>query len=430
MLPMTTPRPTSRALGRQVLPVQHTVRPNEAFTGDTSFRSKATTRPAVLHWVFGNLRKRGSFEDYLVASAREAQRSAVRMHVTARSTVDPEVLRALMSAGVDVQCTPDDELNSLAHFARRVVRIRPTLVHCHFGSPSTSLALVAKLLGVRRFVFTDHGSRTALDVAGCPISPRRLRRRLYGSFIDLYLPVSDFVAEQIVREVGVPRGRIARLFNGIDVGRFRPASDQQERVAQRARQFGVAAELRCVVYVGQLTEEKGVADILAIQDEILRRHADVAFVWIGDGPLSIELERRLSPRVRYLGLRNDVEALLPLADVIVAPSRWHEAFCLTVAEAAAAGVPAIAARVGGVPEVVADGETGLLIPAGNPGALAAALDRLLGDDTLRLDMGAAARCRAEALFSLETMVATTFDHYRRLGLQIDPVAESHSPPDR
>lgn len=430
MLPVTTPRPTSRALGLQALPAPHTVRPSEAFTSDTSFRSEATTRPAVLHWVFGNLRKRGSFEDYLVASARVAQRSAVRMHVTARSMVDPEVLRTLLSAGVDVQCTPDDELNSLAHFARRVVRIRPTLVHCHFGSPSTPLALLAKLLGVRHFVFTDHGSRTTLDVAGRTISPRRLRRRLFGSFIDLYLPVSDFVAEQIVREVGVPRRRVARLFNGIDVGRFQPASDQQERGAQRARQFGVAAELRCVVYVGQLTEEKGVGDILAIQDEILRRHADVAFVWIGDGPLSGELERRLSPRVRYLGLRNDVEALLPLADVILAPSRWHEAFCLTVAEAAAAGVPAIAARVGGVPEVVADGETGLLIPAGNPGALAGALDSILSDDALRLGMGAAARRRAETLFTLEAMVATTFDHYRRLGLRIDPVAESHSPSNR
>mgnify|MGYP001807504860 FL=1 len=407
---MTALRPTLRALGSRTSPAQHTVRPDEAFAGNTSFRPEETARPAVLHWVFGNLRKRGSFEDYLVASANEARRSAVRMHVTARSTVEPRVLCDLLSAGVDVQCTPDDDLNSLVHFARRVIRTRPTLVHCHFGSPSTSLALVAKLLGVRHFVFTDHGSRTTLDVAGRTISPRRLRRRLYGSFIDLYLPVSDFVAEQIVREVGVPRGRVARLFNGIDVGRFRPASDQRERIAQRARQFGVAAELRCVVYVGQLTEEKGVGDILAIQDEVLRRHADVAFVWIGDGPLSVELERRLSPRVRYLDLRNDVDALLPLADFILAPSRWHEAFCLTDAEAAAAGVPAIATRVGGVPEVVADGETGLLIPAGNPGALAGALDRVLCDDTLRLGMGAAARRRAETLFNLETMVATTFDH--------------------
>ena len=410
--------------GLSTLPGERTIPLDDASRGYTTFLPFESGRRVVLHWVFGHLRKRGSFEDYLVEAAHEARRSSVGMRVVARSEIDPDVLGILLSAGVEVQCTPDDDLNSVLYFARQVARFRPTLVHCHFGSPSTSLALMAKMLGVRHFVFTDHGSRTTLDNGSRSPSLRRLRRRLYAGFIDLYLPVSDFVGDQIVREVGVARKRVARLFNGIDVRRFRPMSDQRARTLRRTRLFGVAPEHRCIVYVGQLTEEKGVGDILAIQDDILRRHADVAFIWIGDGPLSGALERKLSPRVRYLGLRNDVESLLPLADIILAPSRWHEAFCLTVAEAAAAGVPAIAARVGGVPEVVADGETGLLIPAADPAALASAIDRLLGDDALRLSMGAAARRRAEALFSLSAMVSDTFDHYRRLGLRTAPAAVS------
>ena len=410
--------------GLSTLPGERTIPLDDASRGYTTFLPFESGRRVVLHWVFGHLRKRGSFEDYLVEAAHEARRSSVGMRVVARSEIDPDVLGILMSAGVEVQCTPDDDLNSVLYFARQVARFRPTLVHCHFGSPSTSLALMAKMLGVRHFVFTDHGSRTTLDNGSRSPSLRRLRRRLYAGFIDLYLPVSDFVGDQIVREVGVARKRVARLFNGIDVHRFQPMSDQRARMLRRTRLFGVAPEHRCIVYVGQLTEEKGVGDILAIQDEILRRHADVAFIWIGDGPLSGALERKLSPRVRYLGLRNDVESLLPLADIILAPSRWHEAFCLTVAEAAAAGVPAIAARVGGVPEVVADGETGLLIPAADPAALAGAIDRLLGDDALRVSMGAAARRRAEALFSLSAMVSDTFDHYRRLGLRTAPAAVS------
>lgn len=382
----------------------------------TARRLLAAKRPLILHWVFCHLRKRGSYEDYLVAAGREAARRGFRLAIVARAIIEPDVLDALHAAGVDVQCVADEDLNSTLYFARQVLRLRPELVHCHFGSPSTSLALVAKMLGVRRFVFSDHGSRAELDTATGPFSPRHLRRRLYSRFIDLYLPVSAFVGSQIVREVGVSKELVVRLFNGVDTARFRPVTDRSAVVERRKRAFGLASGQRCVVYVGQLTKAKGVDDLLAIQNEILGRFPDVSFVWVGDGPLGPDVGRTVSPRVRYLGLRSDVETLLPLADVIVAPSCWHEAFCLTVAEAAAAGVPAVAARVGGIPEVVANGETGLLVAPGDRKALAAALGLLLADDRLRVRMGAAARRQAQMLFSLDTMVTSTFEHYRRLGL--------------
>jgi glycosyltransferase involved in cell wall biosynthesis len=380
-------------------------------------RPVAAKRPLILHWVFCHLRKRGSYEDYLIAAGREAARRGFRMAVVARAIIDADVMDALRGAGVDVQCVADEDLNSTLFFARQVLQLRPELVHCHFGSPSTSLAPIAKMLGVRRFVFTDHGSRTELDTGTARLSPRRLRRRLYGRFIDLYLPVSAFVGDQIVREVGASRDRVLRLFNGVDTQRFRPLGERETIARKRARAFGLAPGQRCVIYVGQLSEAKGVDDLLAIQSEILDRFPDVSVVWIGDGPLGAEVGRTASPRVRHLGLRSDVEMLLPLADVIVAPSRWHEAFCLTVAEAAAAGVPAVAARVGGIPEVVANGETGILFPPGDRKALAGSLGLLLADETLRTRMGTAARRQAQALFSLDVMVTSTFEHYRRLGLR-------------
>ena len=387
--------------------------------------SIAAEPPLVLHWVFGHLRKRGSFEDYLVAAGRMARQHGLAMHVVARSEIDPRVRTDLSDCGVAVDCTADEDLNSLGFFVRTVHRLRPTLVHCHFGSPSTSLALAAKALGVRRFVFTDHGSRTVLEDGPAPRSMgariRHLRRRLLARFIDLYLPVSGFVGAQVCREVGAPAGKVLRLFNGIDLARFVPIEDEGERDRQKRNKFGVGPGQRCVLYVGQLTAAKGVDDLLAIQDEVLRRHPDVTWIWVGDGELADAVLQHTSARAIHLGLRSDVDALLPAADLIVAPSRWHEAFCLTVAEAAAAGVPAVATTVGGIPEVVADGQTGLLVPPGDRATLLAAIDRLLGDEPRRRAMAEAARQRAEAAFSLAAMVQSTFNHYGALGV---PAARS------
>jgi glycosyltransferase involved in cell wall biosynthesis len=185
--------------------------------------------PVLLHWVFGNLRKRGSFEDYLVTAAQASAAAAVRLHVVTRPLVDPSVRAALEGCGVTVQGVPDESLDSSIFFIRTVAQLRPDLVHCHFGSPSTSLAFIAKALGVRRFVFTDHGSRAVLDEGAGPMSPRYLRRRWLSRFIDLYLPVSDFVGEQIRREVGVSADKVARLFNGVDLTRFQPVPDTRDR---------------------------------------------------------------------------------------------------------------------------------------------------------------------------------------------------------
>jgi hypothetical protein len=119
--------------------------------------------------VFGHLRKRGSFEDYLLAMAEASQRAGTRLHIVARLLVEPTVGAALEDRGVTVQCVSDEDLNSQSFFARTVARLRPGLVHCHFGSPSTSLALISKMLLVKRFVTRrgrklgrqgQHGRRT------------------------------------------------------------------------------------------------------------------------------------------------------------------------------------------------------------------------------------------------------------------------------
>ena len=372
-------------------------------------------RPArhLLVWVFGQLDKRGSFEDYVLRLAERGHEAGLVVDIVAGPAADACLRADLEAAGATLTCLPEAARDSTWRFAGEVLRRRPALVHFHFGSPSTELATIARLLGARGVVVSDHGSRTTVETPGGPaLVLRRLRRRLHAAFIDRWLPVSSFNGDMVVLEVGARRDRVRTLFNGIDLSRARRA-ETEGRVAIRAR-LGLPAEARIALYVGALSEEKGVADLLAVQEALLAADPGSMLVWVGDGPLRADVARTAGPRVRVLGRRGDVPDLLCAADVLLVPSRWFEAFSLVLAEAAACGVPAVATRIGGIPEVVLDGETGLLVPPGDRPALQAAITRLLSDADLRARLGAAARRRAQSAFCLDRMVTATLGEYRAL----------------
>jgi glycosyltransferase involved in cell wall biosynthesis len=129
----------------------------------------------------------------------------------------------------------------------------------------------------------------------------------------------------------------------------------------------------------------------------------VHFAYAGDGPALEDFRRQADThrlrRFHFLGRRNDVPELVGSATVAVVPSLWAEAFGLTVAEAMAAGVPVVASSVGGIPELIDQGETGMLVPPGDASALAAALRELLDDPARRARMGPKARETAWVRFS-------------------------------
>jgi L-malate glycosyltransferase len=172
-------------------------------------------------------------------------------------------------------------------------------------------------------------------------------------------------------------------------------------------------EGRVVGNVARLAEQKGHRDLIAAAPHVLERHPDVRFVVAGDGELRGQLEALAAPlgdRFEFLGERPDVPDLLASFEVFAFPSHF-EGLCLAVIEAQAAGVPVVATPVGGIRETVVEGETGFLVPVGDPHALAERISWCLDQADEARRVAVEARGRVAAQFDVERMVAQTFALY-------------------
>ena len=255
-----------------------------------------------------------------------------------------------------------------------------------------------KLAGVRRVIAHDHtsGARTV------PQGVKRfmklaLRRAFSFMFADVVLAVSDFVAQRKVEVELVPQQRVRRIWNSVVVPPVNARAKQRLREA-----FSLNAGEVVVMCACRAAREKGVEHLLKAVDRI---EQPAVVIYMGQGPDIGRLEEiRLSSgrkdQIIFAGYREDAKSLMEGADICVVPSVWQEAFGLSVLEPMARGVPVIATRVGGIPEVVVEGETGLLVQPGDEVALARALDQLLANPVERQRMGDNGRRRALEHFSL------------------------------
>lgn len=199
-----------------------------------------------------------------------------------------------------------------------------------------------------------------------------------------------------VRRAGVLPERMSVIHNSARLGDFAP-----KRHAPRAAVTVLAA--------GRLSPEKGFQLLPAVAEVVGRMCPRVHFRMAGDGPLRAGIEREarqrgVSERIEFLGFRPDIDHLMADADLLLLPS-FTEGLPNVVLEAAAAGIPSVATRVGGTPEAVIDGETGLLVPAGDAEAMAEAIIRLANDAPRREHMGRAARRHMENHFSFPAQAA-------------------------
>jgi glycosyltransferase involved in cell wall biosynthesis len=238
------------------------------------------------------------------------------------------------------------------------------------------------------------------------------RKRLKSKLAFLYFWLDSRLKRQFLRRInaviGVSYGildiyrrsgclvGIARIHAVYNIPPLAPPPAGSEVEALRSR-LGLAGR-RVVLYVGKFSPGKGTADLIAAAGLVAREIPDALFLFVGEGNLGAE-----APFIRRLGpLQNrDVLALYPLADVVVVPSVIPDALSRVILEAMSAGRPVVATRVGGTPELIIDGKTGLLVERGAPGELARAIVTLLRDPDLRASLGTGAARHVAERFGVD-----------------------------
>lgn len=275
----------------------------------------------------------------------------------------------------------------ILRLARLFRRLNPDLVHTHNTKPLLYAAAAARLARVGGLVHTNHGQR-----CGCT----RLQNCLFklaARCADCIVCVSEDGRALSLRE-GLPSGDWRTIRNGIDINRF----------SFKGPRRGASA-----VLVARLSPEKDIPTLLRAVRLVVAQEPSFRVRIAGDGACLGELrllaeQLRVSAHVDFLGEVQDVAALLSDASLSVLPS-LTEGISLTILEAMSLGLPVVATRTGGTPEVVIDGVTGLLVPPRDPTALAGGLLRIWRDRELGARMGEAGRRRVESHFDVRRMVA-------------------------
>lgn len=289
----------------------------------------------------------------------------------------------------------------------------PHIVHSR-NLAALEAQLPALLAGVRGRVHGEHG-RDVHDLDGSRTSHRWLRRA-FRPLVRRYIPLSRDLERYLRDDIGVPEPKIAQIYNGVDAARFHPAGERA------VLPDGFAPPGTVVIgTVGRLAAVKDQITLVRAFITLLEREPQLRtrarLVIVGEGELRTQaralLEQSGLTALAWLpGARDDVPELMRAMDVFVLPS-LAEGISNTILEAMASGLPVIATRVGGNGELVAEGATGMLVPAAQPAILAEALAIYVDDEALRRRHGAAGRARVEREFSMEAMVARYVEVYRR-----------------
>ena len=334
----------------------------------------------------------------------EIESQALRLGVDL--TIIPELVRKV---------SPIMELKALYKLYRFIKKGQYDIVHTHSAKGGFLGRLAAKLAGVQIIVYTPHG---------------QMFYGYYGNFLSRVIAWTEKFAalltdrifvltpieklEHLQYGVGSP-SQYAVVYSGVPLESF---SNVKVNKSRKRHEFGLNEINKVCIFVGRLAPVKGHQYLISAIPKVLENVPSAKFVLVGDGELRYDLEKQVldlgvKENVIFTGLRDDVPELLAMSDLFVLSS-INEGMGRVLVEAMAVGLPVVATKVGGVPAVVVDGETGMLVPPKNPNALADAIVRLLKDEYMRRRMGEAGRCRVYPDFGVEAMVRKIENVYEEL----------------
>lgn len=298
------------------------------------------------------------------------------------------------------------------------------VVHTHGPRAHFLGGSAARLSGRRVLVASVHGSFSQFTAGqDAELSPRKKRLkslqyksvdRLTARVADKLVAVCPATESELINQLGIPAASVRLVHNGIE--------DQvisQDEIRRLRTEVGFGSSDKVVAYVGRVAYHKGSHDLIDAMEIVAKKVPEARFLMVGEGPMMAEMMNRanqplLNGKVFFTGVRKDAVALMAIADLVVLPS-LSEGPSLTLVEAAMLGRAAVATRVGGMPEVVLEGQTGLLVSPHAPAELAAAITRLLTHDEERHAMAVTAREMWEKRpFSAPQMAITMEELYTEL----------------
>jgi glycosyltransferase involved in cell wall biosynthesis len=368
-------------------------------------------------YLTAGLRERG-YDTTLVAGSLARGEDSMAFVADAR---DVEIVR-IDELGREI--SPLRDLVATVRLARLIRRERPAILHTHTAKAGTVGRVAAVLAGRHGppiVVHTFHGH--VLRGYFGPLRSRffRLLERWLATHTTALIAVSPQVRDDLVALGVAPRERFVVIRLGVELGeRVAPAQNGR---AESRRYLGIGADRFAVGWIGRMTAVKRTDDVLVAFKQLRDDGVDAVLCMVGDGPDRPQLERRahelgVMRDTVFLGYQEDVGPFYSAFDALVLPSS-NEGTPVSAIEALAAGRPVVATRVGGVPDVVQEGEDGFLVEPGATDDLAERLAQLARDPALRERMGAAGRARVLPRYAVERLVDDVDRLYRSLLSEAD-----------
>lgn len=300
----------------------------------------------------------------------------------------------------DLNKPPGNSVSTHLKLWRLLRRLRPTVLHT-YNIGTIEYQATALLAGVPVRIHAEHG-RDSIEIDG-KHGKYNLLRRLLTPILDAYVPVSADLGNWLRHTIGVPEHKIAMVINGVDTERY-VSHDGAAMAAPRPCWIGT---------VGRVDRIKNHAGLLDIFEILLARFPapefDLRLAIVGDGPLLATLRDRVASqgwgdRVTLAGARSDIADIMRGLSIFVLPSH-SEATPVVILEAMATALPVVASRVGGIPQVVLDQQTGLLADPANVASFVDAISTYISNPRLRKEHGAAGRAHIEKSYSVDAMAA-------------------------
>jgi glycosyltransferase involved in cell wall biosynthesis len=368
----------------------------------------------VLH-IITRLDVGGSTENTLISATR-LPRAEFSCSLISGWTTDPPagLAETLSHAGVHWVKVPRlrrpvgpfRDCLALWDLWRLIRKLRPNIVHTHSSKAGFLGRLAARMTGVPHTVHTPHGH--VFEGYFSPVATRTFTalERLAARWTDRIITLSDGEAQDHLRLGIGRREQFVTIPSGVDLDAIRAASPAP-----------LISEGPVIGAVARLVPIKGLQYLVDAAPEILRRCPDARFLLVGDGEMRPALEAQarahgLADQITFAGFREDIPSIIAGMDLVVLPS-INEGMGRVLVMAMALGKPIVATRVGGVAELLGDGEAGLLVPARDPIALAEAIGTLLRDPARAQTLGEAGRRRA-LRYSAESMLDALTKVYREV----------------